>query len=157
MQGRCCAAPAFVPGSDCISRDADHVYQLLEEYFGDEKLYSHLITAYCIGWGTTYEEAERVPQMVPTIGEDDVDCVITYDAEAPEVEDTIITPWGERNFAINSLNWRTDSTPADKVQNKGAVFVKNSLKAKEVPQFCGAVYRPCQGVFEGDGCRSLRV
>ena len=83
--------------------------------------------------------------MVSTIGEDDVGCVITYDAEAPEVEDTIITPLGERNFAINPLNWRTDSTPADKVQNKGAVFVKNSLKAKEVPQFCGAYIDPVRG------------
>jgi hypothetical protein len=130
------------------SQGADHVYRLLEEYFGDEELYSQLIAAYCIGWGMTYEEAERVPQIVPAIAEDDIGCVISYDAEAPEVEDTIVTPRGERHFAINPLNWRTDSTPADKDENKGAVFVKNSLMATEVPQFCGAYIDPVRGALK---------
>jgi len=70
---------------------------------------------------------ESYPQIVPATGEDDIGCVISYDAEAPEVEDTIVTPRGEKHFAINPLNWKTDATPADKTQNKGSVFVKETL------------------------------
>ena len=127
---------------------ADHVFRLLEEFFGDEALYDRLIAAYAIGWGWSFEEAERVPQVVPAAGEDDIGCVISYDAEAPEVDGTLVTPQDERHFAINPLNWRTDATPADKAQNKGAVFVKNDLSATEVPQLCGAYLEPTRGALK---------
>lgn len=130
------------------SQGGDHVFRLLEEYFGDEALYNRLIAVYAIGWGWSYEAAEKVPQVVPATGEDDIGCVISYDAEAPEVDDTIVTPRGERHFAINPLNWRTDATPADKTQNKGSVFVRNSLKATEVPQLCGAYIDPTRGALK---------
>lgn len=130
------------------SQGGDHVFRLLQEYFGDEKLYSRLIAAYCIGWGWSYEAAERFPQVVPATGEDDVGCVISYDAEAPEVDGTIVTPQDERHFAINPLNWRTDDTIADKAENKGSVFVTNSLKVMEVPQLCGAYIDPARGALK---------
>ena len=116
------------------SQGADHVFRLLEEYFGDEKLYSQLIAAYTIGWGWSYEAAERFPQIVPVTGEDDIGCVISYDAEAPEVEDTIVTPWGERHFAINPLNWNT--------------FAPMTLPARHARTSCSmswVPYGPCPG------------
>ena len=67
-------------------------------------MYDRLIAAYAIGWGWSFEEAERVPQVVPAAGEDDIGCVISYDAEAPEVDGTLVTPQDERHFAI-SLDW----------------------------------------------------
>jgi len=131
-----------------FSQGGDHVYRLLKEYFGDEKLYSQLVAAYSIGWGCTFEEAEAYPQIVPAEGEDDVGCVVSYDAEAPEVGETLITPSDERHFAINPLNWRTDATPADKTLNKGAVFVTNDLEVTEVPQLCGAWLDTDRGVLK---------
>ena len=83
------------------SQGADHVFRLLEEFFGEEALYDRLIAAYAIGWGWSFEEAERVPQVVPAAGEDDIGCVISYDAEAPEVDGTLVTPQDERHFAIS--------------------------------------------------------
>ena len=131
-----------------FSQGADHVYRLLKEYFGDEKLYKQLVAAYSIGWGCTYEEAEAYPQIVPAKGEDDVGCVVSYDVEAPEVRETLVTPMGERHFAINPLNWRTDATPADKALNKGAVFVTNDLEVTEVPRLCGAWLDTDRGVLK---------
>lgn len=116
------------------SQGADHVFRLLEEYFGDEKLYSQLIAAYTIGWGWSYEAAERFPQIVPATGEDDIGCVISYDAEAPEVEDTIVTPRGERHFAINPLSWNT--------------FAPMTLPARHARTSCPmswVPYGPCPG------------
>jgi len=130
------------------SQGAYYIYRLLKDHFCDEALYRQLVAAYAIGWGCTFEEADRYPQIVPAAGEDDIGCVVSYDAEAPEVEETLITPRGERHFAINPLNWKTDATPADKAQNKGAVFVTNDLETTEAAQFCGAYLDTERGVLK---------
>lgn len=130
------------------SQGGMYVYRLLEDYFGDEASYDRLIAAYAIGWGCTFEEAEAYPQIVPAAGEDDTGCVISYEAEAPEVQDSFTAPMDERHFAINPLNWVTDATPADRTLNEGAVFVTNSLEVTEVPQFCGAYLDTTRGTLK---------
>ena len=60
----------------------------------------------------------------------------------------MIVPRGERRFAINPLNWKTDATPADRTQNKDAVFVTNDLEVTEVAQFCGAYLDTDRGVLK---------
>ena len=130
------------------SQGGIYVYRLLKDYFGDEASYDRLIAAYAIGWGCTFEEAEAYPQIVPAAREDDIGCVISYDAEAPEVRDSFTTPGDERHFAINPLNWETDDTPADRALNEGAVFVTNSLEETEVPQLCGAYIDTTRGALK---------
>jgi len=130
------------------SQGGIYIYRLLKDYFGDEALYNRLIAAYAIGWGCTFEEAEAYPQIVPAAGENDTGCVISYDAEAPEVEDSFISPRDEQHFAINPLNWKTDATPADKSLNKGSVFVTNKLKTSELSQLCGAYLDTRRGVLK---------
>ena len=70
------------------------------------------------------------------------------DIQTPDVAETLIVPRGERRFAINPLNWKTDATPADRTQNKGAVFVTNDLEVTEVAQFCGAYLDTDRGVLK---------
>ena len=130
------------------SQGAYDVYRLLQEYFGDEALYGQLVAAYAIGWGCTFEEAEQYPQIVPAQGESDIGCVVSYEAETPALEDSIITPRGERHFAINPLNWRTDDTPADKSLNKGSVFMSNDLTATELENLCGAYIDLTRGALK---------
>ena len=130
------------------SQGGYYIYRLLKDFFGDAALYQQLVAAYAIGWGCSPEEAERYPQIVPAVGEDDIGCVVSYDAEAPDVAETLIVPRGERRFAINPLNWKTDATPADRTQNKGAVFVTNDLEVTEVAQFCGAYLDTDRGVLK---------
>ncbi len=105
-----------------FSQGADMCYRLLAEYFGDEALYSRLVAVYAIGWPCTEEMAAQHPQIVPAAGEDDLGVVVSFDCEAPDVTQTLITPAGIRALTINPLNWRTDGTPADKSENLGACF-----------------------------------
>lgn len=130
------------------SQGAYNVFKLLKEYFDDEGLRRQLVAAYAIGWGCTFEEAEKYPQIVPAAGENDFGCVVSYDAEAPAVEDSVTIPKGERHIAINPLNWQTDSTPANRFSNKGAVFVSNDYQVTEIPNLCGAYLDITRGALK---------
>ena len=55
-------------------------------------------------------------------------------------------PEGAKTFAINPLNWKTDSTPADKSLNKGACFTSYSGEIKsEIPELTGAYIDETRG------------
>ena len=114
-----------------FSQGADMCYRLLEEYFGDEALYEQLVAVYAIGWPCTRELTAQYPQIRPARGADDIGVVICFDCEAPEVTETFISPAGQEAFGINPLNWKTDETPADKSENRGACFT----------DYSGAIYR----------------
>ena len=132
-----------------FSQGADMCYRLLEEYFGDEALYSQLVAVYAIGWPCTEEMAAQYPQIAPATGEDDLGVVVSFDCEAPEVTQTLITPAGVRALTINPLNWKTDGTPADKSENLGACFTKYSGEIKrEEAGLCGCTIDESRGVLK---------
>ena len=121
-----------------FSQGADMVYRLMEEYFGSEEMQQRLVAAYPIGWACTEDMVKEYPQIKPAQSADDLGVVISFDCEAPEVTDTIINPAGQKAYCINPLNWKTDSTPADKSLNMGSRFMKSSGKIKsEAEQLCG--------------------
>ncbi len=121
-----------------FSQGADMVYRLLEEYFGDEALQEQLVAAYAIGWACTEEMVGKYPQIKPAQSADDLGVVISFDCEAPEVTDTIVNPAGQKAYSINPLNWKTDSTIADKSQNLGSRFMRSSGEIKrEATELCG--------------------
>ena len=78
---------------------------------------------------------EQYPQIVPARSETDTGVVVSYDCEDGSLTGTIINPAGEVALSINPLNWKTDSTPADKSLNRGAVM---SVGANPIPELCGA-------------------
>ena len=132
-----------------FSQGADMCYRLLEEYFGDESLYDQLVAVYAIGWPCTEEMTAQYPQIVPATGEDDLGVVVSFDCEAPEVTETLITPAGVRALTINPLNWKTDGTPADKSENLGACFTKYSGEIKrEEAGLCGCTIDESRGVVK---------
>jgi len=135
-----------------FSQGADMCYRLLEEHFRDEKLRSRLVAAYAIGWPLERKLVERAPWIVPARGETDTGVVVTFDCEAPEVSETLITPAGVRSLSINPLNWRTDAAPADAAQNLGACFTDYSgAITAEVPGLCGAYLDEARGVLKVPG------
>ena len=97
-----------------FSQGSDMVYRLLEEYFGDEEMQNKLVAAYAIGWACTEDMVKEYPQIKPAQSADDLGVVISFDCEAPEVMETVVNPAGRKAYSINPLNWKTDSTPADK-------------------------------------------
>ena len=121
-----------------FSQGADMVYRLMEEYFGSEEMQQRLVAAYPIGWACTEDMVKEYPQIKPAQSADDLGVVISFDCEAPEVTETIVNPAGQKAYSINPLNWKTDSTPADKSLNMGSRFMKSSGKIKsEAEQLCG--------------------
>ena len=122
-----------------FSQGSQLLLMLLEEYFDDPAYSDQLVAAYCIGWRVTEEDLTRYPHLKMAQGEDDTGVIISFNSEAEGVEDSIMVPKGTKTLGINPLNWKTDSTPADKSLNDGACFTKYSGEIKkELPQLTGA-------------------
>lgn len=85
----------------------------------------------------------------PAEAEDDIGTVISFDCEAPEVEESLITPKGAKNISINPLNWKTDGTPADKSENLGACFTNYDAEIeREVKGLCGCYIDEKRGALK---------
>lgn len=124
-------------------------YRLLQEFFGDERLYEQLVAVYAIGWPCTEEMVARYPQIRPAASEDDLGVVVSFDCEAPELAETFIVPADCKAYAINPLNWKTDDTPADRALNLGACFTYYDAEiTREAPQLCGGYIDTPRGVLK---------
>ena len=106
-----------------FSQGSQLLLMLLEEYFDDARYNDKLIAAYCIGWRITENDINNYPHLKMAQGETDTGVIISFNSEAEGVTDSIMVPNGTKTFAINPLNWKTDSTPADKSLNKGACYI----------------------------------
>lgn len=88
----------------------------------------------------------------PAAGADDYGVIVSWrsciNGEEPSAANA---PSGVYN--INPLNWHTDATPGTAAENITAIFympeTKNRFSRKqEIPNFCGAVIDPAQGVLK---------
>ena len=132
-----------------FSQGADLCYRILAEYFGDEALQEQLVAVYGIGYPASEDLIRQYPQIRPAEAEDDIGTVISFDCEAPEVEESLITPKGAKNISINPLNWKTDGTPADKSENLGACFTNYDAEIeREVKGLCGCYIDGERGVLK---------
>lgn len=132
-----------------FSQGADMSLRLLKEFFADEALDDQLVACYAIGWRITEQEMEEYPHLRFATGEDDTGVIIAFNSEAESITESNMIPAGVHTLAINPLNWKTDSTPADKTLNKGACFLDyegNILL--EVPQLTGAYIDETRGALK---------
>ena len=123
-----------------FSQGSEMCLELMKEYFGGEgaeaqTLRGQLIAVYAIGWSVTEDMTAAYPQIVPARGETDTGVVVSFDCEDGSLTDSLVIPAGSRALSIKPLNWKTDSTVADKSQNLGAVL---STGAEPIPALCGA-------------------
>ena len=122
-----------------FSQGSQMLLMLLEEYFDQPKYSEKLVAAYCIGWRITEEDLSKYPHLKMAQGEDDIGVIISFNSEAEGVDESIVVPKGCKTLAINPLNWKTDSSLADKSLNAGACFTKYSGEIKkEIPELTGA-------------------
>ena len=97
----------------------------------------------------TEAEVAEYPHLKVAQGETDLGVIIAFNSEADYVTDSLTIPEGTKTYAINPLNWKTDSTPADKSLNKGACFTSYSGKIKnEIPELTGAYIDPVRGALK---------
>lgn len=132
-----------------FSQGAQLALMLLENLFDDPALQNLLVAAYCIGWKVTEEDLEAYPHLKLAECEDDTGVIISFNTEAEWINDSIIVPEGTRTLGINPLNWKTDSTPADRKLNKGACFTEYTGAIKnEVACLTGAYIDPLRGTLK---------
>ena len=93
--------------------------RLLKDCFAEEEVNELLVACYAIGWSVSEEDLEQYPHLRFASGEDDTGVIISFNSEAESVTDSLMIPEGTKTFAINPLNGKTDSTPADKSLNLG--------------------------------------
>jgi putative cell wall-binding protein len=129
-----------------FSQGAELCISLMKDLFRDGAYADQLVETYAIGWRLTEEETSAYPQLKLASGEKDTGSIVIFDAEAAEVTNPFIIPEGTKSLSINPLNWKTDSTPADKSLNLGACFTdySGSIK-KETAGLCGACIDPERG------------
>lgn len=120
-----------------FSQGSDMIIRLLKEFFDKPKYQNKLIAAYAIGWRITENEREQYPHLKIAQNETDIGTIILFNTEDGTIDESLMIPSGVKSYCINPLNWRTDSTLADKSENKGAVFV-DSTKTLEIPNLTGA-------------------
>ena len=132
-----------------FSQGADLSIRLLKDCFADQKTNDLLVACYAIGWSITEAELAEYPHLQIAQSETDVGVIVSFNSEAEYVTDSLTIPEGTKTFAINPLNWKTDSTPADKTLNKGACFTSYSGKIKnEIPELTGAYIDPVRGALK---------
>lgn len=132
-----------------FSQGAEMGILLMEEFFDDEQLSSQLVAAYFIGWPITPEMVAEYPQLKMAQGEGDTGVIVAFDCETPEVTESVFYPIGQKVLSINPLNWKTDSTPADKSLNKGSRLLNGRGEVKrEATELCGAYIDPDRGVLK---------
>ena len=92
---------------------------------------------------------EKYPQIRPAQSAEDLGVVVSFDCEAPEVEETFINPAGQKALSINPLNWKTDGTAADRSENSGACFTDYSGNiTREEAGLCGCYIDEQRGVLK---------
>lgn len=122
--------------------------RLLTDFFKDEDLRKRLVAAYLIGWGITRNDYENAPWLSPAQDETDTGVIVSFNTEAEEIKNSVMVPEGTETISINPLNWKTDSTVADKSENLGACFTDYEGNInKEISSFTGAYLKPKRGTL----------
>lgn len=122
-----------------FSQGSQLMLMLMQEYFGNTSYSEKLVAAYCIGWRVTQDDITKYPHLKMAQGEGDTGVIISFNSEAEGVEESVVVPKGMKTLGINPLNWKTDSTHADKTMNKGACFTDYSATIKnEIQNMTGA-------------------
>ena len=132
-----------------FSQGADMCIRLMKECFKDESRQNQLIACYAIGWSITEEEIKEYPQLKFAKGENDTGVIISFNSEAESIDNSLTVPKGEKTLAINPLNWKIDSTIADKSLNLGACFTDyDGNITKEISNLTGAYIDDVRGTLK---------
>ena len=132
-----------------FSQGADMCLRLVKDFFAQDDRMEQLVACYAIGWRVTEDDLQEFPHLKMASGESDTGVIVSFNSEAETVTDSLMIPAGTRTLAINPLNWKTDSTFADKSLNKGACFTDYSGSIlTEIPELTGAYLDPIRGALK---------
>ncbi len=131
------------------SQGAMMCLQLVKEMSAYPEVMQKMVACYAIGWRVTEQDLEAFPNLKMAEGESDTGVIISFNSEAPDVQASIFVPAGVKSLSINPLNWKTDSTVADKSLNKGICSLSGwGLSVKDIQQRVGAYLDPERGTLK---------
>ena len=131
------------------SQGAQLAIDLAEDVSESESIQQRLAAVYAIGWKLTDENISDKSPIRPAQSETDTGVIVSFNCEAEDITESPIVGKNEFTYSINPLNWKTDSTPADKEQNTGAVFTNyNGEITSEIAQLTGAYIDAKRGTLK---------
>jgi len=106
------------------SQGSNILLYLLSEYMQDNpKVYDRMIAAYVIGYSVTEDYMKSNPHLKFAEGSDDTGVIVSYNTEAPSVEDPGNPVVLEGALAINPITWTRESKLATKEENLGSILL----------------------------------
>lgn len=135
--------PIIVAG---FSQGADMCIRLLKDCFKDQETNNKLVACYAIGWRITEQEIKENPHLKFATGENDTGVIVSFNSEAESINESLMIPRDTKTLAINPLNWKTDTTAADKSDNFGSCFTDYSGNiTNEIKNLTGAYIDSTRG------------
>lgn len=116
--------------------------ELIKNKFGtSETLRNKLVAAYLIGYTVTDSDLKQ-SGLKAAQKEDDCGVIITYNTQSTTSKGGPMLLPGAH--CINPLNWKTDTSFAEKSLNKGAIFFNDATgeKKREIENYCCAQIDP---------------
>lgn len=132
-----------------FSQGSQLCLKLMEDLFDETKYSEKLVASYLIGWSIDEATIEKSPWIKMAEGEKDTGSVISFNSESVATTTSFVVPEGKKTYAINPLNWKSDSTLASADLNLGACFTDyNGNIKKEIPQLSGAYIDENRGTLK---------
>ncbi|MCQ2792538.1 MAG: DUF3089 domain-containing protein [Bacilli bacterium] len=106
-----------------FSQGADMALRLVHDYFKEKERANSLVACYAIGQLITDDYLTTLSNDIHFANsETDNQCIVGFDCEREDINDTILVPAGQKTNSINPLSWTRDNKIASEELNKGARF-----------------------------------
>lgn len=129
------------------SQGANVLSNLLSEYLSaDPVAYQRMVAAYIIGYSVTEEYLAENPHLKFAQGPDDTGVIISYNTQAPDVEDNPVLYAGH-GVVINPITWTTEETEASAWQSLGSFLPDAEGIFMQVPDYADARVDNSKGVL----------
>ena len=155
-----------------FSEGANMALRLLKDFIDDKDFYDKFVACYAYGENVDddYLNSNKLLKMAEE--ETDKKCIISFNTESVDAENTFIVKENEKSNSINPLSWKRDNEIASKELNKGAIFLDTyGNVTSEINNFCGCYIDSKRGTLKvldvikddynkmkdslGDGCYHL--
>lgn len=135
------------------SQGSEMILRLLRDFFPEIVPAERLVGCYAIGWKITEEDMAGLGAIHFATGESDLQAVISFNSELPEISESLIVGKDEKTLCINPLNWKTTGEEAPAESNLGCCIysTKGYQKGDDLTGFCGAYIDPARGTLKVTG------
>ncbi len=130
------------------SQGANILCYMLSGYLkNNPEVYKRMIAAYVIGYYVTPDYLAKNPHLKFAEGPDDTGVIISYNTEAPGVNNADNILYEGPGLVINPITWTRDETVATTSQGLGSLMPDPNGVFVQVPQYADACVNKVVGVL----------